>query len=286
LTIFLTNSLCASKGETLPFAVSTSIAPIKHFIQRVGGERVEVHQTIPTAANPVVYEPTISSMKKVSHSKLYFAIDVPFEHIWLKRFGAQNSHLKVVSLFEGIERTAITHDGVHNGHVHHSDDLDPHIWLAPHLVKKIVQKITSALIVLDPLGKTIYECNLALLLDEIERTDHTIKERLKEIPKEAKMMVYHPSWGYFADSYGLIQVPIELSGKSPKISQIRKFIHYVQKEKIKIIFVQKEFSNRAARMIANSTDSKVKEISALSENWSANLIDVAQSIKESYEASN
>ncbi len=36
-----------------------------------------------------------------------------------------------------------------------------------------------------------------------------------------KFIVFHPAWGYFAEAYGLEQVPVEIEGKEPKPSQLK-----------------------------------------------------------------
>ena len=52
-----------------------------------------------------------------------------------------------------------------------------------------------------------------------------------------KFMVFHPSWGYLAHDYGLVQVPVEIEGKEPKPAQLKELIELARKEGIKVIFV-------------------------------------------------
>ena len=35
-----------------------------------------------------------------------------------------------------------------------------------------------------------------------------------------RFLVYHPSWGYFAQEYGLVQIAIEAEGKEPSAKRL------------------------------------------------------------------
>ncbi|MCK7509757.1 MAG: zinc ABC transporter substrate-binding protein [Desulfobacterales bacterium] len=57
-------------------------------------------------------------------------------------------------------------------------------------------------------------------LREIDALDAELKSLFAGSPG-ARFMVFHPSWGYFAQAYGLEQVPIEIEGKDPKPAQLQ-----------------------------------------------------------------
>ena len=94
-------------------------------------------------------------------------------------------------------------------------------------------------------------------------------------------MVFHPSWGYFAKAYGLIQLTIEIEGKDPKPKALQKIISQAQKEGIKAIFTQQEFSDKSARVIARELGINVIKETPLAKDWSANLIKKANAIANS-----
>ncbi len=86
-------------------------------------------------------------------------------------------------------------------------------------------------------------------------------------------------WGYFAKEYGLEQVPIEIEGKSPKPAQLIELIHYARKNNIRIIFVQPQFSQKSAKVVAKEINGKVIFADPLAEDWFENLRDVAEKFK-------
>jgi zinc transport system substrate-binding protein len=92
-------------------------------------------------------------------------------------------------------------------------------------------------------------------------------------------MVFHPSWGYFARSYGLQQVPVEIEGKDPKPAQLKALIEHAKKKHINIIFVQPQFSSRSAKLVAKEIGGQVIFADPLAADWSDNLREVAQKFK-------
>ncbi len=92
-------------------------------------------------------------------------------------------------------------------------------------------------------------------------------------------MVFHPAWGYFAHTYRLVQIPIEIEGKEPKPAEVLQLIKTARKENIRVIFVQPQFSTRSAKTIADAIGGKLVYADDLAEDWDHNLRTVAESFK-------
>lgn len=252
--------------------VVVSILPQKTFVQKIGGELVTVEVMVMPGASPATYEPKPSQMRNLSKSELYFSIGVVFEQTWLKKFKNQNSKLIIVNSAKGIEKR------VFKSSSHHKNRgiRDPHIWLSPKLVKIQAKNILNALVKIDKKNRDIYEKNYQNFIKEINILDDKIKNIFKTLPKNRKFMVFHPTWGYFADDYGLKQMPIEIEGKEPKFSELKNFIKQAKNNSVKVIFVQKEFSSKMAKVIAKEAGAKVVKVSPLSSDWARNLELVAK----------
>ena len=91
-------------------------------------------------------------------------------------------------------------------------------------------------------------------------------------------MVFHPSWGYFAHSYGLEQIAVEVEGKSPKPTHLKELIDLAADLHISVIFAQPQFSQKSADMIAREIGGEVILIDPLAEDWFANMTQVADSL--------
>ncbi len=265
--------------------VAVSIVPEKYFVKKVVGDLADVTVMVAPGASPATYEPKPSQMRALADADLYFAIGVPFEKAWLPRFAAQNPDMKIVDITEGIEKMPMA------SHYHHGEQntrhstldtrhsLDPHVWLAPPLVKMLAANIAKVLQNADPAHKADYEANLRAFLAELDALD----ERLRRILAPCKgraMMVFHPSWGYFARTYGLKQIPIEIEGKEPKSKELMHLIHEAKEEGVDTLFVQPQFSKRAAKAVADAIGAKVVEADSLAADWARNLESVAKKVCE------
>jgi zinc transport system substrate-binding protein len=262
-----------------------SILPQQTFVKAIGGDKVNVSLMVLPGNSPHTYEPKPSQMKDVAKAKLYFAIGVEFENVWLSKFKNLNNTMQVIDLTQNIQMLKMQAHTEHDEHGHqkHGDHKknegnDPHIWTSPDNVKIIAENIYKALVKTDPVNENYYKQNYDKFISLIAETDSKIKSILANKPKGTKFMVFHPSWGYFAQTYGLKQLPVEIEGKSPKPKELITLIKEAKEEKISAIFTQPEFSDSIANVMANELHIKVIKVSPLAPNWSENLIKIANTI--------
>jgi len=264
LSLFFTNYLLFA------IDVVVSIAPQKVFVKKIGGDKVSVEVMVPTGASPHTYSPKSSQMKKITHAKIYFSIEVEFEEVWLKKFKNQNKDLMLCNTVENLKKDILSE--------HHHDELDPHIWVDPIAVKTIAKNIYTALSQADSNNTAYYKSNLESYLKELDELNQTIESILKDVPKEATFMVFHPAWGYFARRYNLNQLSVEVEGKEPKMKELIKLMKRAKEESVHAIFTQPEFSDKSAQLIAKNLGINVIKTSPLAENWKENLINLAKAI--------
>ncbi|MCD4738017.1 MAG: zinc ABC transporter substrate-binding protein [Anaerolineae bacterium] len=266
----------ASPHESSAVSATVSILPQRYFVERIGGEHVAVTVMVQPGESPATYEPEPAQLVALSSSDLYFSIGVPFEHVWLEKIATANEELLLVDTAEGIERRPISRDKAETS----GENLDPHIWLSPALVKVQARNICRALVQLDPEHEAEYQANLTAFLADIEVLQAEIRETLQASTGE-KFMVFHPSWGYFADEFGLQQLPIESGGQEPSAQELTAIISTAKAAGIRVIFAQPEFSTRAAEMIAREIGGEVQLISPLALDWPANMRQAAEALEES-----
>lgn len=285
-------SAVPSFSAAKPLAVFVSILPQKFFVDRIGGDRVDVQVMVAPGASPAAYEPKPMQMAALSASAIYFAIGVPFESVWLDKISATSPNMRVVHTEAWIEKIPMA------AH-HHEDDVykssdsrnsdsmdhgrgirDPHIWLSPPLAMLQARHILTALADAAPADREVFQANFQDLIREITELDISIRNQFAPPGGEREFMVFHPSWGYFAEAYGLRQIPIELEGKTPKPADLQKLIQLAKQRGIQVVFVQPQFSDRNARVIAQAIGGRVIAVDPLAENWSQNLRKVAETFAE------
>ncbi len=251
-----------------PVKVFVSVPPQKFFVERIGGNRVQVLVLIPPGADPHTYEPKPAGMAELARAAAWFTVGVPFEENLLPRISSANPTLAVVRTEEGIERTATGREGA-----------DPHIWLSPRLVKKQADNILAGLIQADPSGERVYRANARRFQAELDALDREFRTLFSPV-RGKTFLVFHPSWGYLAADYGLNQLAIEAEGKEPKGADLARLIQEAREKKIRVVFVEPQFSSRSARTIAESIGAKLVTADPLAANWADNLRKVARAFRQ------
>ena len=279
------SSIQAETVERIP--ISVSIAPQAFFAEKVGGDRVSVHVLLPAGKSPATYAPTPAQVSKLTRSLLLFRVGVPFETALLHGLEQSGKGLHIVDTRKGIDLRKI--DGEAHAHDDHGQDethdlhgkegFDPHIWLDPLLVKTQAATIRNALAAVDPDGAMTYQKNCRLFEEELDDLDARIREVLAPV-KGSSLLVFHPSFGYFAEAYDLRQVAVEQEGKSPKGKQLSGLIKMAKKENVRVIFVQPQFDQHAAEKIAAAINGAVVPLNPMSRDYIRNLETMAQTVAE------
>jgi zinc transport system substrate-binding protein len=292
-------ALCQARAQE-PIQVTVTIPPQKYFVEKIGGSLVAISVMVPSGANMHNYEPKPQQMVALAKSKIYFAVGDPIERAWLRKIVSANTHIHIVHTEEGVEKIPMAshHHEEHGGqnltleHGHSSVGkewpqgpgeeasgvLDPHIWLAPHLVMIQARNIFTALCRVDPAHQDQYESNYKSFITELVALDLEIRKVFAE-KGGIRFMVFHPAWGYFARAYGLEQIPIEIEGKEPKPADIRRLIQEAKNLGVKVIFVQPQLSAKAAETIASAIGGQITSADPLASDWADNLRRVARSFK-------
>ncbi|MFO8184699.1 MAG: zinc ABC transporter substrate-binding protein [Candidatus Aegiribacteria sp.] len=286
----LAASGCGTGEDTGHRAVTAavSILPQKYFLERLGGDRVEVIVVVPPGASPATYEPSPSDMRRISGARVWFTVGVAFEDAWIPRFEGSGSELEVVSTIRDIQRRPLGRYSVEtlsfdedeeHGHSHDEGSPDPHVWLSPELVRKQVSVMAEVLSELDPEGSETYMDNLGLFMEEIDSLQNEIGSLLEDLDRR-RFMVFHPAWGYFADEFGLVQVPVESMGSEPSPREMSILIDHARENDITTVFVSPQFSTSSAETIARELGGGVARIDPLAEDWPDNLYRVAEKLAE------
>lgn len=260
-----------------PLNVAVSIPPQKYFVDMIGGDHVHVDVLVPPTAEPETYEPTPRQLVALSHAALYLKIGIPLENAWLARFTSVNPHFRAVDTARGIQRVSMeAHVGAHTS----ESGTDPHIWLSPVLVRIQAINIRDALIQADPTHAADYRQGYERLALKINQVDSDILRALAGARlTQTKFIVFHPAFGYFADAYGLTQVPIESEGKEAGPKQMSKLINFAKANQIKVVFIEPQFAQKAARTIAAEIGGQVAIIDPMQQDWPAGMEAIATALK-------
>ena len=271
-------------------AVFACIAPHGCFARRIAGGLVDVQVLVGAGANPHTYEPAAVQMVALSRADLYFRAGMPFEPALCDKLSGMTGGPKVIDLLAGIDLLADSDQDEHNEHsgrdtgaANHPGAAcgqagDPHVWLAPKLAARQASTICDAMCQTYPAHADEFRRNAAALAAELEELDAKIAAALVPV-KGRTFFVFHPALGYFAAAYGLHQQAVETGGKSPSLKDIGDLIAKAKADKVRVIFVQPQFSTQAATTIADEIGGAVVPIDDLAEDYTANMEVMAEKVR-------
>jgi zinc transport system substrate-binding protein len=305
LPLLLIFFLLPAVGVAEPLRVFASVVPIQAFVEKIGGPHVDARAMVRPGFNPHTYDPTPQQISALAGAALYVRTGVPFEKAWMQRIKSANPAMKVLDARDGItlrrmeahshdehehvRHAEADHDHGHDRHDHHDEhhdehhghgshkaghhgheEQDPHVWTSPELVRQMIGAIRDQLTELAPAHAETFARNHDAFSAELEALDRELHALLDPLPNR-RFMVFHPAWGYFADNYGLVQVPIENQGKEPGARALASLIDTARNEDIRVVFVQPQFDKRSAEQVARAIDGAVIAVDPLAADYVDNL---------------
>ncbi|OQB95355.1 MAG: High-affinity zinc uptake system binding-protein ZnuA precursor [Spirochaetes bacterium ADurb.Bin110] len=276
-----------SESKKEPIKVAVSIPPMREWVNRIAGDRVEVIVIMPSGSNPHSFEPSPRQLAEIGTAKLWFSINVDFEYSFKPKLRSMFPKLQIVDVtknvqFRKLRPTEQEHD--EEAAVKHVEIEDPalqnrdqHTWLGIEQAKAEIKVIQDTLIAIDPEGKELYKTNCQNYLKDIDSVYLILKTKLAPL-SGARVFVYHPAFGYFLDMFDIEQVAVELGGKEPTQRELYALIELAKKEKARAIFTQVQFSESAAKAIASAIGAVVVPIDPLAVDWLENLSRIGQAL--------
>jgi len=286
VTAFLVSVIFSSSAAmAAPLKVVVSIAPQRYLVKAIAGDLADVAILIAPGQTPATWDPPPQSMALLSEADVLFPIGVPFEQVWLPRLQKIFPDLNVTEIRQGIERQPISahHHHEHEQVAHHQEEMmDPHIWLDPLLAVTLAENITHELCKLAPQNQQSFNNGLKQLRQQLLQTHVKIEQQLNDFHGD-HFMVFHPSWGYFARRYHLEQLAIEIDGKEPSGIQLAETAKLARDKQVHVIFVQQQFSRKAAQAIAEQIGARIAILDPLAEDLPGTLLTTANEIARALE---
>ena len=276
----LTLFICFACGNTTQKSekaiITVTLEPLRYFTEAIAGENYQVVSMVPKGSSPESYDPTPQQLVNLSKSQAYFRIGhIGFEQAWMKKLEANCPDMKVYDTSKGVD--LIRDKGHWHGDHFHKGGVEPHIWNSTQNALIIADNIYQALCELDSTHQADYKNRLDSLKQSIQQTDAETRKLLENA--DSTFLIYHPALSYFARDYGLKQISIEEGGKEPSPAQLKKLIETCRNENVHTIFVQQEFDQRNAQLIAHELGIDIVSINPLSYDWTEEMLRTAKALK-------
>lgn len=276
LTLFILSACGNTTQKSEKPILTVTLEPLRYFTEAIAGDNYEVVSMVPKGSSPESYDPTPQQLVNLSKSQAYFRIGyIGFEQAWMKKLEANCPNMKVYDTSKGID--LIRDKGHWHGDHFHEGGVEPHVWNSTQNALIIADNIYQALCELDSTHQEDYQKRLDVLKQTIRKTDANVRTLLENA--DSTFLIYHPALSYFARDYGLKQVSIEEGGKEPSPAQLKTLIETCRNENVHTIFVQQEFDQRNAQLIANELGVNIVSINPLSYDWVKEMIRIAEALK-------
>lgn len=259
------------------------IAPMAWMLEQLAQDQVQILTLIPPGASPHSYEITPRQMGELAGADIFFTLNLPLERQLLARLQAGRPQLKVIDLNRGIVPRYFTvaeqefeHHDAEPRHHHDEHALpDPHTWLNP--LNAIIQAENMAA----ALPQQVDALSLQKLRQSLQQLDNRLHTALAPCQGQS-FLVYHPSFGYLAQRYGLKQVAVEMEGKEPTPRRLARLVDQARTHGIKIIFVQPQFPQAAVQRLAEEIQGSVLVLDPLAYDYIANLQAMAENLQKGF----
>ena len=276
LTLFILSACGNTTQKSEKPILTVTLEPLRYFTEAIAGDNYEVVSMVPKGSSPESYDPTPQQLVNLSKSQAYLRIGyIGFEQAWMKKLEANCPNMKVYDTSKGID--LIRDKGHWHGDHFHEGGVEPHVWNSTQNALIIADNIYQALCELDSTHQEDYQKRLDVLKQTIRQTDANVRTLLENA--DSTFLIYHPALSYFARDYSLKQVSIEEGGKEPSPAQLKALIETCRNENVHTIFVQQEFDQRNAQLIANELGVNIVSINPLSYDWVKEMIRIAEALK-------
>lgn len=246
--------------------VLTTTEDLKSVTEAIGGDKVKADSLGRGYQDPHFIDAKPSFMMKAKNADLFIRVglelEIGYEDLIID--GSRNKKIRIgepghldasegVGLLE-VPTTARVDRSM--GDVHPMGN--PHYWLDPENMRIVAGNIARRLSELSPGNKKYFEDNLAAFN---KKMDGKMAEWSKEMEpfRGSPIAIYHRSWPYFVDRFGLV-VACELEPKPgipPSPAHLKEVIDIMKRDKVGVILMEVFYDEKPAQFVADQTGAKV-----------------------------
>ncbi len=278
--VLLAASCAPSPSVDQSPVVAVSIAPVATMAAALCDGLAQVVTVVAPGESPATFDPSPRRMAALGDIKLYFACGVPLENQLLPRLRNAYPGLEIIDTVAGLPRLPLD-PGEESAHSH--GELDPHLWLDPHLMSAQVKVMADHLAAEFPDHAELVHARADSLTAALAALDRQLEEELAPL-RGRDLFVFHPAFGYFARAYGLRQVAIEQGGLDPTPRHLARVLESIKNAGARAVFAQPQFSLGSARAVARETGIRVVVLDPLAADYMDNMLTMAHAIREALHA--
>lgn len=253
--------------------IAVSAAPQEWIASRLSADSLNVTVMIPPGSDPETSEPSISDLRSLSGSRVWFWLDTPGYERRLKESVSTNfPDLQPIDCTSGIDKITGTHGGTN-----HKEEADPHYFSSARNMEAIAKSMAAGLIKEYPGHKGTIMKNLEGLTKELKEMD----DSLGAMTSGGKAFVTeHPSLSYFARDYGLRQISLTADGKETTPEDYARLLRRAKEENGQVVFYEKGHSPKQAFQTASQLGVPAMETDLNSVDWKEGILKIGRELRQ------
>lgn len=236
-----------------PMRIVVSIAPLTGLVAALAPQDARIRTLVPPGRSLHGYELSPADVAALGAADLVVYVGLGLDPAAETFLAAHPSARRRSVCFARVaDIRAEPHVHTDEPHEHHGPD--PHLWLDPELVGRLIPALAGTL---DEVARAIdrpieaLDSRAAALAARVAEVDAEHRTRLEPF-RGASIVTHHNAYARLADRYGLkiaaVIRPIE--GEEPTPGQIDAAVRAIRERGARAVFVEPQFNPAAAERIA------------------------------------
>jgi len=242
-------SSCSFNNQTVDdgkIIIATTIFPLQAVVESIVGDKMEVVNLVNPGASPHTFSLSPSDVKTLTGSQKLFAIGHGLDG-WAVDILESLNDTELIVVDKGIDLR-----------IYEGGQADPHYWLSTNNIRVVAQTVLDEIVKIDSGNGSFYRDNFDKFLLDLDELDTYIEGFFADL-KNKDIVVFHDSWGYFAEQYGLNIVGVfELSpGIEPGPKDLAELYNLFESSEVNTIFSESQFSSESIKAFVKDLDLNV-----------------------------
>lgn len=241
---------CKKAVDSPSNLIVVSIYPYELLLKQMVGPKIEVRTLIPPNFSPHTYNPSPAELKSLYDANLVFSNGFGLEtNIQTALNALGEKHLSAEQLLQLPQK---------------EENPNPHIWLSPRLMKKLVSELEEPLQRTFPSYKDSISFHCRELISQFSSLDSLIIQERTQF-SHTPIITYHDSFHYFIQDYQLDYLgSIQSSpGQEPTPKELVYLGDLIKANQVKAIFVEPQMDRKSANVLAKEFHLQVIELDPL-----------------------
>lgn len=261
LLMFLTLNVLAMAEEKLKIGIT--LLPYYSFVANIVKDRAEVIPIVKAEGfDSHTYQPKVEDIERASKVDAIVVNGVGHDEFVYKIIDAVDKKKKpiVINANKDVPLMPVA------GTLGNEKIMDSHTFISITAAIQQVHNITKELIKLDPKNKDFYLANSREYVKKLRKLKTDALKEVQDVNgTDVRVATFLGGYNYLLSEFGIdVKAVLEPThGLQISMSSLQKMIEKIEKEKIDIIFGEKNYSDEYVSVIKNETGIEVRKLEHL-----------------------